>query len=175
MNTRIRKLRRTLDLTQQVFAERIGMKQNSIALIESGKRNISDQALLSICREFGVNEEWLRNGTGEMFLPNSTIELDALARRYNMSQAEYTFFEKYFKLKKEERDIVFSFIQDIANTIASPNASSVSTFSDSEQPMDSDAVISSEAKYEKSLGIVQNTKYSVSSTIKGTDPNRKEA
>ena len=42
MNERIRKLRKTLDLTQTIFAERIGLKQNSIALIESGKRNISD-------------------------------------------------------------------------------------------------------------------------------------
>ena len=67
MNQRIKQLRRILDLTQQDFAERVGMKQNSIALIESGKRNISNQAVLSICREFNVNETWLRTGEGEMF------------------------------------------------------------------------------------------------------------
>ena len=67
MNQRIKQLRRNLDLTQQDFAERIGLKQNSIALIESGKRNISNQAVLSICREFNVNETWLRTGEGEMF------------------------------------------------------------------------------------------------------------
>ena len=58
MNTRIKFLRKNSGLTQEKFAERIGLKQNSIALIESGKRNISDQAILSICREFG------RNGCG---------------------------------------------------------------------------------------------------------------
>ena len=67
MNQRIKQLRRSLNLTQQDFAERIGLKQNSIALIESGKRNISNQAVLSICREFNVNETWLRTGEGEMF------------------------------------------------------------------------------------------------------------
>lgn len=67
LNQRIKQLRRNLDLTQQDFAERIGLKQNSIALIESGKRNISNQAVLSICREFNVNETWLRTGEGEMF------------------------------------------------------------------------------------------------------------
>ena len=67
MNQRIKQLRRILDLTQQDFAERIGMKQNSIALIESGKRNISNQAVLSICRTFSVNETWLRTGEGEIF------------------------------------------------------------------------------------------------------------
>ena len=67
MNQRIKQLRRILDLTQQDFAERIGLKQNSIALIESGKRNISNQAVLSICRTFSVNETWLRTGEGEIF------------------------------------------------------------------------------------------------------------
>ena len=67
MNQRIKQLRRILDLTQQDFAERIGLKQNSIALIESGKRNISNQAVLSICRTFSVNGTWLRTGEGEIF------------------------------------------------------------------------------------------------------------
>ena len=80
MNERIKQIRRELGLTQTEFAERIGLKQNSIALIESGKRNISDQAVLSICREYGVNEEWLRTGDGDKFIPESNDELEALAK-----------------------------------------------------------------------------------------------
>ncbi|MDE7053700.1 MAG: helix-turn-helix transcriptional regulator [Oscillospiraceae bacterium] len=68
MNLRIKKLRKALDLTQQAFAERIGVKQNTIALIESGKRNTSDQLLLGVCREFKISETWLRTGKGEMFI-----------------------------------------------------------------------------------------------------------
>lgn len=68
MHERIKMLRKYLNLTQQAFAGRIGLKQNSIALIESGKRNISNQAILGICREFRVNEQWLRTGEGEMFV-----------------------------------------------------------------------------------------------------------
>lgn len=67
MNERIKKLRKALDLTQQEFGKRIGMKQNSIALIEGG-RNTSDQTIFAICREFNVNEAWLRTGEGEMFV-----------------------------------------------------------------------------------------------------------
>lgn len=74
MNNRIKLVRKALDLTQQEFAEHLGMKQNSIALIESGKRNISDRALLSICREFNVNEAWLRTGEGDMFVKRSRDE-----------------------------------------------------------------------------------------------------
>ena len=66
MNTRIKKLRKALELTQQSFADRLGLKQNSIALIESGRKT-SDQTIRNICREFHVNEEWLRTGAGEMF------------------------------------------------------------------------------------------------------------
>ena len=78
MNERIKQIRRELGLTQQEFADRIGLKQNSIALIESGKRNISDQAVLSICREYGINEEWLRTGKGEKMVPDASDELEAL-------------------------------------------------------------------------------------------------
>ena len=67
LGERIKKLRKDKGLTQQEFCNRIGLKRNSISLVESGKRNISDQAIKSICREFGVNEEWLRTETGKMF------------------------------------------------------------------------------------------------------------
>lgn len=69
--SRIKEIRKLYKLTQEEFGEKINLKQNSIALIETGKRNPSDRTILDICREFNVNEEWLRTGQGEMF-----IELD---------------------------------------------------------------------------------------------------
>ena len=66
-NTRIRKLRKTLDLTQQAFADRLNIKRNTVATYEAGKSNPSDAAINLICREFNVSEEWLRTGEGEMF------------------------------------------------------------------------------------------------------------
>lgn len=66
MHERLKKLRKALDLTQQKFADKIGMKQNTIAQYEIGRTVPSDAIIFSICREFNVNEEWLRNGTGEM-------------------------------------------------------------------------------------------------------------
>lgn len=70
LGERIKKARKELDLTQQGFADRIGMKRNSIAQVEMG-RNTSDQTIVSICREFNINEEWLRSGKGEMFVQQS--------------------------------------------------------------------------------------------------------
>lgn len=117
MNARIKQIRRELGLTQMEFAERIGLKQNSIALIESGKRNISDQAVLSICREYGINEEWLRTGHGEKMVPETTDELDALAKRYRLTDADQVVIERFIKLKPEERDAVIQFISDVADSL----------------------------------------------------------
>lgn len=113
MNERIKQIRRELGLTQAEFAERIGLKQNSIALIESGKRNISDQAVLSICREYGVNEEWLRTGDGDKFIPDSNDELEALAKKYDLSNADQVLIEKYVNLKPGSREAIINFITDV--------------------------------------------------------------
>ena len=58
-------------LTQAEFGEKIGVKGNTVTGYETGIRSPSDAIIVSICREFGVNEEWLRTGNGEMFLPKS--------------------------------------------------------------------------------------------------------
>lgn len=68
MNERLKKLRKTLDMTQQEFADRIGIKRNSLANYETGRNTPIDAIIVSICREFNVNEEWLREGKGEMFI-----------------------------------------------------------------------------------------------------------
>lgn len=68
MNERLKKLRKTLDLTQQEFADKIGVKRNSLANYETGRNTPIDAIVVSICREFNVSEEWLRTGKGEMFI-----------------------------------------------------------------------------------------------------------
>jgi transcriptional regulator with XRE-family HTH domain len=77
MNERLKLLRKTLDLSQDAFAERIGMKGSSISLLESGRRNITEQVIKSICREFNVDYGWLTTGVGEMFVDSDE---DFLAR-----------------------------------------------------------------------------------------------
>ncbi len=74
MNERIKKLRRTLDLTQQEFADRIGSKRNTVAKYESGDNSPSAAVVSLICRTFDVNETWLRTGEGEMFVEKSRMD-----------------------------------------------------------------------------------------------------
>ena len=68
MQDRIKKLRKALGLTQQEFADRIHVKNNTISNYESGSRSLSDAMIASICREFSVSEVWLRSGEGSMFV-----------------------------------------------------------------------------------------------------------
>lgn len=64
---RIKQIRKKEGLTQTQFGERIGVKGNTITNYETGLRTPTDAVLKSICREFNVNEDWLRTGEGEMF------------------------------------------------------------------------------------------------------------
>ena len=74
MNERIKELRKTLGLSQEAFAERLGLKGSAVSHLESGRRNVTTQNINAICREFGVNEEWLRTGSGDMFEKMSRAE-----------------------------------------------------------------------------------------------------
>lgn len=69
MHERLKKLRKALDLTQQGFADRIGSKRNTVAKYETEANAPSAAVVSLICREFNVNEDWLRYGIGDMFLP----------------------------------------------------------------------------------------------------------
>ena len=74
MNYRIREIRKDNNLTQTEFGERIGVKGNTITGYENATRIPSDAIILSICREFNVNEDWLRTGQGEKYLRLSRKE-----------------------------------------------------------------------------------------------------
>lgn len=67
MNERIKELRSSLKLSQEIFASRIKITRSSVSKLEKGENNPSEQTIALICKQFNVNEEWLKNGTGDMF------------------------------------------------------------------------------------------------------------
>lgn len=74
MNERVKELRAALGLSAEKFGAKIGVTRSAISKMELGVCKVSEQSIISICREFNVNEEWLRNGTGEMFYTMSQDE-----------------------------------------------------------------------------------------------------
>lgn len=71
MKDRLKLLRKELGLTQEKFAERLNIKRNTLANYEIGRNEPIDAVISLICREFNVNEKWLRTGEGEMFKERS--------------------------------------------------------------------------------------------------------
>ena len=67
MIKRIIQIREYYELSQEKFASRLGLSRNFINQVENGKKNLSDRSISDICREFNINEEWLRTGEGDMF------------------------------------------------------------------------------------------------------------
>lgn len=157
MDKRLKRLRKELDLTQSAFADRIGMKQNTIATYEIGRSIPSDQAIRSICREFNVNEEWLRTGAGEMFKPSPSSVLDALAAEYGLDAGSRVAIEKFVKLSPELRTWMLTYFKEVTAAVESADA-----------PEQSDTA-AAEAAYEKSLGIARSRDSTVSNTTDGTE------
>ena len=76
MNERLKELRLSLGLSQTEFGLKIFLSQYQMSLIEKGKRNLTDRSISLICKEFDVNENWIRTGEGEMFV-DLTKDIDA--------------------------------------------------------------------------------------------------
>lgn len=77
MNNRIALVRSNSGLTQEKFAAKLVLSQNFIWMLEKGSRIPSDRTISDICREFKINETWLRTGEGEMEIPVDENDLIA--------------------------------------------------------------------------------------------------
>lgn len=109
MNERIKELRERLGMSQTEFAESLNLKRNSISLIEVGKRNPSDRTILDICNKFDVSEDWLRNGTGEVFLETPSSTMEQLRREFDLDEFSFNLVYEYLKLGGEQRKAVRDF------------------------------------------------------------------
>lgn len=69
MKNRITQVRKSANLNQTEFAERLNLTKNYISLIENGNRTPSERTVSDICREFGVDRVWLETGVGDPFRP----------------------------------------------------------------------------------------------------------
>ena len=125
MNERIKKARKALGLTQAEFASRIGSVQNTITGYETGRRVPSNQVLSLICREFNVNEDWLRTGEGEMFQPKPKDELDEILTRHGIPPEFRALAESFLDMKPEEQQAITAYMQKVAAAISSGSLSGV--------------------------------------------------
>ena len=74
MNQRFKEVRQALNLTQKEFGEKLDLKPNTVAVIESGRRNVTQETVDALSFAFDVNPYWMLYGSGEMFVPRTLDE-----------------------------------------------------------------------------------------------------
>lgn len=122
MNERIKELRKNLGLTLEKFGERLGVGKSVLSQIENGRCSVTPQMFKSICREFNVSEEWLRNGTGEMY----SVPEDETAALVSdlLEDADNDFYamildivRTYQQLQPDSQEVLKDFARQLAENV----------------------------------------------------------
>lgn len=110
-------LNRDCKMTMERFGERLGVGRTAISNIESGNRSVTDQVIKAICREFNVNPEWLRNGTGSMFKELSRNEqIDRFIRSILVNEPE-GFKVKFIEVLSRLTEAEWKLVADMAKKL----------------------------------------------------------
>lgn len=112
---RIRYLREdVLKVKQGDMSLRLGLKQGSLSDIERKKtKKVTDRVINDICREYSVNENWLRYGQGEIFVQPDTFSLDEYAKSKKLTPLELDIIKGYIDLDSNVRQSLISHFKAI--------------------------------------------------------------
>lgn len=115
---RVKKLRKSLNLTQTEFGQKIGVSVGVIANLELDRAKINPIMVQHICDVFGVSRKWLETGDGEMFLDlGEDAQFELLCTE--IAESEDAFIKRvmkaYWRLPEEKKKLVRQFIDEIAD------------------------------------------------------------
>lgn len=116
INNRLYEIFNKCNIRQNEFANKIGVSQAYISKLfkDGSDKTPSDRIIKLVCSEFNVNEEWLRNGTGEMFIETSAVSLDDYARKNNISEFETDVMKLYMSLDEKLRTEFMNGLRELA-------------------------------------------------------------
>ena len=117
LNERIKELRTTLGLSAEKFGSRVGVTRSAISRIENGVVNLTEQMILSVCREFNVREEWLRNGSGKMFIDFTEDEFSKAAATLSNDTFVRSLIVEYWKLDEDNKQLFRNFIHKLSDSM----------------------------------------------------------
>ncbi len=116
-NERIKFLRKNLNLSQEAFGEKLGIKKSAVSKIEKGENGLKEQLAKLICRTYNVNYFWLTEGKGEMFTRFPDTVLDKLARDHNIDEFGLKILKTYSTMKPEQQQVLKDFLLSIAEKV----------------------------------------------------------
>lgn len=128
ISERIRELRKEyLHMNQADFAAPLGLRQSTVGNYESGSRSISDASILAICREYGVSEQWLRDGVGEVFVSGSVAPsiISDLAQEYDLDFFDQAIIGEYLKLDKPTRAALKKKLKEFLKAVEDAESDSI--------------------------------------------------
>lgn len=118
INERIRYLRKTeLKMTQQDFSSKLNISRSNMGNIETGEVTVTDRVISSICKEFNVNEEWLRNGIGEIFVDLSKEEYIAEFVGRILKDKEDSFKKRYIAMLSKLDEDGWEALEEVATSL----------------------------------------------------------
>lgn len=119
MNERIAELIDFLGIKRVEFAKRLGISAPFVSELCNGVKKASDRTIADICREFNVNETWLRTGKGEMQAPEPAFDLGEYANQHRMTALEAEILKAYLDLDPKVRE---SLLQHFKARLTRPTA-----------------------------------------------------
>ena len=121
MNERVKQIRLHFNLTQEEFGKKLGVTRSAISYIESGRSKLTDQMLFMICITFDVRQEWLKTGSGNIFITHTAGE-ELAAYMGKLFAEEDPEKERYaliaLKLIVDEWDLVCKNIATFGNILS---------------------------------------------------------
>lgn len=117
MNKRIEKARKTLSMTRAAFGAQMGVSGDVINNLERGRVEAKEHMVMLICQTYGVNEEWLRTGEGEMFLSDEEETDLAKLTLDILTGAPNPFKIKLLKLLAEMTDAEWAVVENLAERL----------------------------------------------------------
>lgn len=110
---RIKILRDKLDMTQEEFSQKIGTTRNTVTNYEAGRREPMEATIKSICREFNVNYDWLKDGEGEMFDAVPETLVDEISQEFDLDDLDRRIILGYLQLSESDRGAIKRYIQGL--------------------------------------------------------------
>ena len=110
---RLKAIRQTLNLKQAEFGQRIGLSQPTIGQYEKETRTITERVISQLVAEYNINEEYLRHGTGEMFVSHRADIAEELAKKLQLTSREQQLLLAYSTFPVDKRESFLDFAQDL--------------------------------------------------------------